>query len=78
MVKAVKRHVRKNLGSVSPNECHNVYSLIYNILIDSELHENDERMLDNLNMCPPMCMRKGSLLHCLKWVKWRNDTLKTP
>ena len=78
MVKAVKRHVSKNLGTVLPNECYDVYSLFYNILIDNELHESNKEMLDNLNMCPPMCMRKGSLHHCLKWTKWRNDTLKQP
>ena len=35
-------------------------------------------MLNAMNNIPPMCMRTGSLLHCLKWAKWRNDNLKSP
>ena len=77
LVKAIKRHVKENIGNVGADDCHHVYSLFYNVLIDFEQHGEDKSILQKLNICPPICMRKGSLLHCLKWTKWKIDCLKS-
>ena len=78
LVKALKRHVNSNLGNVDSMQCHEVYSLLYNVLFDFHLNSEGKKMLNAMNNIPPMCMRTGSLLHCLKWAKWRNDNLRSP
>ena len=78
LIKALKRHYKNNVGNVSLKECHDTYSLLYNVIIDHSKFEADKKVFDNLNNLPPMCMRTNSLLYCLKWTKWNNDQLKNP
>ena len=78
LIKAMKKHYKANIGNVKTQDCHDTYTLFYNVIIDHSQHEKDGNVSEKLNNVPPMCMRTNSLLHCLKWTKWRNDQLKQP
>ena len=78
LVKAVKRHYKNNIGNTTSKDVHDIYTLMYNVIIDHSMFKKNHEMLENLNILPPMCMRSSSLLFCLKWTKWRNNQLKDP
>ena len=77
LVKTLTNHVLNSHCIINITMAHEHFKISYKAILGYELDRNKKEK-DIFNHTIPNCVNRGSLLHYLKWTKWKLDNMKKP